>query len=158
MKKMISAVITAAGVALAASTASANIIPQGGPVTVNLVVDAFQTLPATNCTATVTGNVSGHTLTLNTAGVTFAGAFPCTAITMTSNIAINYTHTTASTTAIAVTGINTTSAAGNCSQGSTPITGTAGYAGGSAAGVIPGTPGSCQFGVTYTNAPVFTAF
>lgn len=158
MKNSILAVLAASGIAFAASGANAQIVPQT-PVTVNLVMDAFQSVPATSCTATVPGTVSGNRLSLATSGVTFGGAFPCPAVTMTSNIAIDYTPTSSSAANIAVTGISTTSVLGTCVQpASAPISGTASLSSGTATGVIPGTPSSCTFAVAYSVSPAFTSF
>lgn len=157
MKKTVSAILVAAGVAFAASGANAQIVPQGA-VTVNLTMDAFQTVVASGCTASVSGNVSGNRLTLATSGVTFGGAFPCPAVTMTSDITIDYSATSSSTANIAVSNINTTSVAGNCNQGGGSIAGTASLTGGAATGVIPGTPSSCTFFVDYVHTPAFTSF
>ena len=47
-------VAVAAGAMIAAGAANAQIVPQS-PVTVDLVMDAFQSVLVTNCTATVAG-------------------------------------------------------------------------------------------------------
>lgn len=157
MNKSIFAALLASGAMLAAGAASAQISPQS-PVTVDLVVDAFQSVLVTNCTATVAGTVSGNTLSLATNGVTFSGAGACSAVTLTSDITITYSPTSSSAANIDISNINTTSVLGTCNQGGGTISGTANLSGGGATGVIPGTPSSCTFAVAFANTPAFTSF
>ncbi|MNH89708.1 hypothetical protein D3C77_191920 [compost metagenome] len=150
-------VAVAAGAMIAAGAANAQIVPQS-PVTVDLVMDAFQSVLVTNCTATVAGTVSGNTLSLATNGVTFAGAGACSAVTMTSDILITYSPTSSSSADVDISNINTTSVLGTCNQGGGSISGTANLSGGGASGAIPGTPTSCTFAVAFANTPAFTSF
>lgn len=156
MKKTVF-VAALAGAMIVSGAASAQIVPQT-PVTVDLVMDAFQSVLVTNCTATVSGTVSGNTLNLATNGVTFSGAGACPAVTLTSDIVITYSRTSASTADVAVSNINTTSVLGTCNQGGGSIAGTATLSGGQASGAIPGTPSSCTFAVAFANTPAFTSF
>lgn len=156
MKKAIFAVLMASGMVFAASGANAQINPQSN-VTLNLTMDAFQSVLVTGCTATVTGSVSGNRVTVGANGVTFSGAGFCPAVTFTSDFVIDYSATSSSTANISVNDINTTSVLGTCNQ-TAAIVGTADLNGGSAAGAIAGTPSACNFGVVYTNTPAFLSF
>lgn len=157
MKKNVAAAFAFSSIVLFAGMASAQIVPQSN-VTVDLTMDAFQSVPVSDCKILgVTGEVSGSRLTIKSAGITFTGGGACPAVTLTSDVYVDYVASPSSSPNISISNINTTSVLGTCNQ-ITPLSGTAGLSGGSASGVIAGTPSPCTFAVVYTHSPAFTSF
>lgn len=169
MKHALSAFVALSATALFAQQASAQALTPAGWTTINVVVDASQTLSASGCTASFPALVSGRTITASAAGVTLSGAFPCTAVTFASDFVVTASPSTDGglSANIAVTGLSTSSAAGNCAQDSSlpapagrHFNNGTGYAG----GTISGTTGiwpfvfsaPCNLTVTYTTSPAIT--
>jgi len=157
MRKSISALSASVLIMASGSAVYAQSISPQGSIQVKLYTDAYQTVSANNCvSAWVPATVSGRTITVHATGYTLGSGFPCGNVTFQDNLVVDV-GSGSPTAPITITGLKTTSVAGNCAQtaGDTAPAGSFSeprY--GSASGTISGTglfgiPTPCTFAVDF---------